>query len=256
MSVRAETTRKQIKNLGEVIIWAIFIGTIIIVVGNIQKFKVCSPYFTVQNIELKIDSRRVENPKDAFIYLNIKRGTSIFDINPRKLVQEIMIRHPEVRQAKVEKKLPHTLLVEVNNRIAVAQVRLAQFYPVDNEGFLLPYSSNFRLNNLPCLQGIDPSELKIGEQNQNPKLLLGLKVVALIRKDFPQIYKSVDIDVSDNRNIILFLPSGIKVKLAEYRLKDKVSKLRIVLQDVKRKNLHPEFIDLRFDKAILVPKQR
>jgi len=256
MSARAETAKKQIKKLGEVIIWVIFAGTIIAVVSNIQKFKVRSPYFTVQNIELKIDSRRVENPSEAFVYLNIKKGTSIFDINPGKLVQEIMIRHPEVREAKVEKKLPRTLLVEVNNRIAVVQVRLTQFYPVDNEGFLLPYPSNFRLNNLPCLQGIDSSELKIGEQNQNPKLLLGLKVVALIRENFPQIYKNIDIDVADNRNIIVFLPSGIKVKLAEYNLKDKVSKLKIVLQDVKSKNLQPEFIDLRFDKAILIPKQR
>ncbi len=256
MSVRAEKAKKQIKNLGEIIVWMIFIGAIIVVVSNIQKFKIRSPYFTVQNIELKIDSRRVENPGEAFIYLNIKKGTSIFEINPGKLVQEIMVRHPEVREAKVEKKLPHTLVVEVNNRIAVAQVRLTQFYPVDNEGFLLPYSSNFRLNNLPCLQGIDSSELKVGEQNQNPKLLLGLKVVALIRKNFPQVYRSIDIDVADKRNIILFLPSGIKVKLAEYRLQDKVSKLKIILQDVNRKNLHPEFIDLRFDKAILIPKQQ
>jgi len=256
MSTKSERRKRQVKFLGEITLWACFIGVLAVITVNIEKFRMNSPYFTVQNIELKIDSQKLEDVAEAFVYLDLKKGTSIFKISPGELVRSIKVRHPEVREVKVEKRLPDTLCVDVKNRIAIAQVHLTQFYPVDCEGFLLPYPSNFRLPELPCIEGIDSSELRIGEKNKNWKLTLGLKIVNLIRNHFSLIYKNIDIDVSDSRNIILYLPQGPKVRLADYKLNEKVAKLKLVLQDIKKKNINPEFIDLRFDKAILIPRRR
>jgi cell division protein FtsQ len=256
MFARVEKQKKQVKLLGEILLWIGIAVIVAIIAENVEKFRNTSPYFTVRNVILTIDSQKIDNLDEAFVYLNLKKGTSIFGISPQKLVKDIISRHPEVREAKVKKRLPDTLQVEVKNRIAVAQVRLTKFYPLDDEGFLLPYPVNFRLPDLPCLKGINSSEVIIGDENNNHKLKLGLKIVHLMRRYFPDIYKNIDIDVSDERNIILYLPQGPKVKLAEYKLEEKISKLKLVLRDINQKNITPEFIDLRFDKAILIPRQR
>jgi cell division septal protein FtsQ len=151
--------------------------------------------------------------------------------------------------------LPSALEVKVKNRIPLAQIYLGQYYPLDQEGFVLPFPSNFRQNELPSIRGLQPERIEIGKKNVNPQLSLGLKIVKLLKEQFEQDYiNRIEIDLSDLKNIILTLPEGIDVKLGRGNFKEKLLRLNLVLKDIKRRKINPAVIDLRFQKAILVPR--
>lgn len=66
--------------------------------------------------------------------------------------------HPLVRSVSVERRLPGTLIVQVQERIPVALVATPVLEPVDEEGLILPLDPTVLRLDLPILEGaVDPA---------------------------------------------------------------------------------------------------
>jgi len=243
----------RIKLIANVSFWLFLIVFLTVSIRYIKIYAYDSPRFILNDVTVKIDGSKTLTGDEAFSYLNLKKGESIFKINPARLSRRILIKHPEIFKIHVYKKMPASLKVDVKNRIPVAQIHLGQFYPLDGGGFILPFPSNFRIKNLACIEGLNLTEVRIGEENSTLKIFSGLKILNLLAEIIKDDYNKVDVDISDPQNTILLLPEGIKVKLGREGFEEKLVRLKLVLADIKDKDLKPAAIDLRFEKAILIP---
>ncbi|MDP8234671.1 MAG: cell division protein FtsQ/DivIB [Candidatus Saelkia tenebricola] len=241
------------------LVTTIFFGLFIVVfltvfIRYIKNYAFDSPRFVLSDIEIQFDDGKTMISDKAFDYLGLEKGESIFKINPISLRARVLKKHPEILEIDIYKKMPISLKLNVKNRKSVAQIHLGQFYPLDASGFVLPFPSNFRIENLACIEGLSLTEVRIGEDNSTIKIFLGLKILNFLKDAIKDLYSKTNVDVSDSQNTILLLPEGIKVKLGEGGLEEKLARLKLVLEDIKDKKLNPLAIDLRFENAVLIPR--
>jgi len=207
--------------------------------------------------------------------LNIDEQTSIFSLNLKKASKRLEEK-PEIKKAVIIRRFPDTLIIQLKERKAVAQIGARRYFLIDEEGVILPGAKNFPFVNFPLIEGIDfpLSEPKIGRRYISQNLYSGLSIIKFLSsfrgRNSLREFKLKKINVKDVKNILLYLQidspnlsawSGktvlIKINIPEDNeakdaLKKKVKLLKEILpfhrpQDVK-------YIDLRF-KDIMVGKK-
>jgi cell division septal protein FtsQ len=240
--------------LGWLMFLAILITFLYWLKGTLGDYICSSPNFRVKNVKVTLDNMKVLEGESAYKYLGLKEGRLIFRLDPLKLAKKVLNKHPEALKVQVYKRLPSGIEVVVKNRVPIAQIHIGQFFPMDQKGFILPFPSNFRIQGLPNIEGIDPQDVQVGKENRNEAISLAMEIINILKAQLGKGLGNFDIDVSDTENVILTLENGIKVKLGSKPFKDKLSRLKLVLKDIEEKGLKPAYIDMRFKKVILVPR--
>jgi len=234
--------------------WGILILFLVWFFSIIQGYKLSSPSFRIKNVKVVHGDGSELNNNDAFKYLDINKGDSIFSVDPAIKINEVFKKHPEILKLSLHKQMPNNIIAKVVNRVPVAQVHLGRYYPLDSEGFILPFPSNFRIESLPLIKGINPGEVVVASSNDNTKISLALELLSLIGLILGERDINFDVDINSAENVYLVLTNDIKVKLGKGDFKDKLMRLNLVLADMESKKLNPAIIDLRFDKAVLIPR--
>ncbi|MDP8253683.1 MAG: cell division protein FtsQ/DivIB [Candidatus Kaelpia aquatica] len=234
--------------------WAFLILLLVWFFGIMQDYKISSSSFRVKDVSVIFSDGSELDKDDAFRYLNIKKEDSIFKIDPVVKIKEVFKKHPEILKLSLHKQMPGKITANVTNRISVAQVHLGRYYPLDAEGFVLPFPSNFRIESLPLIRGVNPGEVAVASSSDNTKIGIALELLNLIDLLLGTRDINFDIDVNSIEDVNLVLINDIKVKLGKGGFKDKLMRLKLVLDDMEAKKLNPAIVDLRFDKAVLIPR--
>ncbi|MDP8216406.1 MAG: cell division protein FtsQ/DivIB [Candidatus Kaelpia imicola] len=234
--------------------WAVLILLLVWFFNIMQNYKVSSSSFSIKEAKVIFSDGSGLDKSNAFRYLNIKKGDSIFKIDPIVKIKEIFKKHPEILKLSLYKQMPNKIMAIVTNRIPVAQIHLGRYYPLDAEGFVLPFPSNFRIESLPLVKGVNPGEVAVASDADNAKIDSALELLNLIESVLGERGINFDIDVNSVEDINLILTNDIKVKLGRGGFKDKLIRLKVVLIDMEAKKLNPAIIDLRFDKVVLIPR--
>jgi len=109
-----------------------------------------SPRFVVAEIEVR-GVLRVDR-KDIVRLSAIKEGARIFDIKLASAQRRIM-SNCWVRSAHVSRRLPHTVVITVEERSPIALVNVGGIFYVDAEGALMPlFAATY--TNLPLISGL------------------------------------------------------------------------------------------------------
>ncbi len=234
--------------------WIVLVLLLVLFFRIMQNYKISSYSFKIKDADVVFSDGVELKNNDAFRYLNIKKGESIFSIDPRLKIKDVFKKHPEILKMSLYKQMPDKIAANVTNRTSVAQVHLGRYYPLDSEGFVLPFPSNFRIKSLPLIRGIKPGEVAVASDSDNVKIDAALELLDLIKVILTEMEISFDIDVSNIENINLMFTNDIKIKFGKDGFQDKLMRLKLVLADIKAKSLNPAIIDLRFDKAVLIPR--
>ncbi len=244
---------KKMHIAGNIAGWVVFCLFLLFVLKQVRDSQVDSHRFILKEVKINFDDGKIIEGSDAFKYLGLKENYSIFKINPKILHEKVLKLHPEILEMSIYKKIPSLLDIGIKNRETIAQISLDRYYPLDVKGFILPFPSNFRIKGFANIIGVNPVEVKVGGENSNPKIILALNILDLVKKILSYDYTRMDIDVSDPNNVIFFIPNGPSVRLGGNGFQEKFARLKLVLEDMKTKSLNPGTIDLRFENAVLIP---
>jgi cell division septal protein FtsQ len=234
--------------------WGLLLALIVFFFNVMNQYKLSSSNFIIKDAEVIFSDGTDLKDEDAFRYLDIRDGDSIFEIDPKTKIEETFKKRPEILKLSIHKEMPDKIKAYVKNRTSLAQVYLGRYYPIDSEGFVLPFGSNFRIKPLPLIKGLKPGEITVASKSENVKIEAALKLLELIEVILNDIDISFDIDVSNIDNINILLSNDIKVKLGREGFEEKLKRLKVVLEDIESKGLNPAGIDLRFDNAVLIPR--
>lgn len=105
--------------------------------------------FRVEQVEVR--GTRYLAPAEVLATAGIGAGSSVWDDSERWLAA--LRRHPLVRDARIERRLPSTLRVTVEETAPVALVRTPTLQPVDAEGRVLPIAPEQAGLDLPIVAG-------------------------------------------------------------------------------------------------------
>ncbi len=119
------------------------------------------PYFNI--ITIKAANNKIVSSADIVALSGLYKGNNIFYIDTGKSAQALL-KNPYILSAKVERKLPSTIIITVKEREAIyyGQVQ-GKFLVIDKSGIVLEERSDIKAMKLIKLDGFDYSKAKVGE---------------------------------------------------------------------------------------------
>ncbi|MBU5482983.1 FtsQ-type POTRA domain-containing protein [Clostridium sp. MSJ-11] len=204
------------------------------------------PFFNVKNIE--IQGNKNISPEIIKELSNIQVGNNIFYLNMDKAKEDIK-NNPYIMEVKIARKLPSTVVIQINEREAVFYGKTSDGYVIiDKYGVVLEKRKDIKGMNLVKLQGFEIEKSQIGEHivvEDERKLKAATTISSLLgpRKDN---YKIAQVDISDINNI-QFLYKNIVIRAGnEENLEGKLNKaFNIISQKEELKNAKG-YIDVSF----------
>ena len=109
-------------------------------------------------------------------------GKNLLTVDLRRLSQTLKNQRPALKEVRIVRQLPNTLRIEPVSRVAVAQVKLDRWYPVDDAGFVMSQADTQPLDRLIRIVGVDRAAVRPGQENDEERLKLGLRVVQTVRR--------------------------------------------------------------------------
>ena len=223
----------------------VFFLTIYLYFGN-------SRYFKLERIAI-VDRSRATNLNDAEL-LKLYKGRNIFSVNIASLASSIKRDNPVIKQAIVRRILPNELEIQIVPRVPVAKVKLRGYFPIDRTGMVL--SQDLKSGALPVIMGLSLwLQPRVGEQLKNRELEKAFQLLdALEESAISAEHNVTAIDISNQRNISLYLENGIEVKIGGEDFPARLKKLRKTFSNPNLDTDSVKYIDLRFRDVVIGPK--
>ena len=199
-------------------------------------------FFRVRRVE--IDGARYVSPDEIVSRLRIDTTASLFDdVGP---LEKRVRQHPSVRDVRIERKLPGTLLVRITENLPVAFVQAASgLVAVDATGRSLPVDPATADVDLPVLAVRDTVSLRVlGEvRDQLPALFARIGEVRRLPRggSFYLLFRLTESPTNLAHDVLASGDVGA----------DRLSDIVPVEQDLARRKLRATELDLRFRDQVI-----
>ena len=221
----------------------------------IKAFLQESNYFKLRSVEIKasfLDPRAASFISNRI--LNAYKSRNIFNIRLKDIARYVQSGYGDVRDVVVTISLPDRFVVSLKLRRPVALVKSGKFYPVDQDGVVLPPGSRVdALNDLPVISGID---IRAGSSRFTYRSLkLALELLGEIRLTRSLSSLGIaSITVYDPRNMSFALKNGVEIRIGEENFRERLNLLDRALRDPRLALDNVKYIDVRFKDIIIGPK--
>ncbi len=205
-----------------------------------------NPQFIIKDIILEntnIISKDILND-----ILKLENNKGLFNISTKEIVK-ILKKDPDVESAAVEKILPTTLKITINERVPYFGLDVGgRKYFIDKNGIVLLRD---RISgSIPIITGLKIDRLVPGESCMVPELG---KILNILRTGdnlgCGRFIEILRLDVENEDFASIYTRERIKIKLKLDNISDRLNKLMIILNDVQRKGKPIKTVDLRFNDA-------
>lgn len=212
-------------------------------------------FFKLERVELVLEGGR----DPSFIFPQIKDnlnsrlssfiGEYIWSLSLSDVLGRVESDR-RIKEAKVRRVFPNTLMVSISPHAAIANVLGGDgqmFYPLSRDGGLLPPVSVYEAHDSPILRGEE-----FLKNNALRSMVIEL-LVALPEVGSVSQKNISEIGFDSNRGLILVLqPSGVEVVLGHEDLVHRTALVTRVVQYMRSEELSGRVIDARFSKKVVV----
>ncbi|MFH1665259.1 MAG: cell division protein FtsQ/DivIB [Candidatus Omnitrophota bacterium] len=235
---------------------SVFFLYIIFIAGGIfglRYFFLNSPVFDIKEIVVNKDwgySFREGEGKLKRLYI----GRNMFTVDLKQVQSLIKDDFPQLKKVEVKKIFPDRMELDIVSRVPVAVINSGGGVVIDADGIVLTVGEVPRdlvkIKGINFFLNIPPRGGKI----TNGSLDKALDLLGQLNRKLGKDRSKVEyMDISDNNNIILYV-SGVPVKMGIDGFSEKTDELKEMLADPNIDMKDIEYIDLRFEAAVIAPK--
>jgi len=231
-----------------------------ILVGIVSGFKWIGNQLYAQNDRFEIQhlvisytgSLNEDNIRD---WSGLREGMNLWELSFDEIEQKLM-SVSRIESVRLERKLPHTLLVEVKERVAVARIEGAASKRVplriDRYGHILP--PKLKADDLPLIKGVD-LDLIPGTSVENEDVKKAIQIIGICEsssylRNYVRL-ESLDLKYQDFIDMRLYgsPDKPVRVRMPRFSLKPKLQKLASVLKISQGQGQRVKEVDLTLDSA-------
>lgn len=225
------------------VIWLIMIGAS----SLRQSLFVQNEQFVIRTIETVTSGRLTkENIRE---FGGFEEGRNLFDVD-LKAARKKLMDVPSIKSVEIQRKLPSTLVVKVNERVPLARIAQGQagfFFSVDRDSHVLGLAGQ-SLRHLPVIAGFSDRGVAPGSVLTDAALADALGFLGLLDEaKLSQDIKVSSISVSNPEYLDVALETGLKVLLPRQVTRSKLEDLANILR---QPNAPRTFIDFTVDRNI------
>lgn len=228
------------------------IALIIFMIGVLVTICLKASFFNIKNIN--ITNNKIVSEEELKNSIELKEGSNIFYFNNKLLIDSLK-KNPYIKNAKISRKLPSTLVVSVEEREAFFYGKKDNnFYVFDNEGKVLDIRNNIDSFNLIEVKGINLDGVNIGDKIKvsNERAIEFIKEFSRLMAINESTIKFNSLDITNFLDIKIYL-NNMEIKMG--REDDVKAKLNIainVLEEKKELQNSKGYIDVSLKKHPVV----
>jgi cell division protein FtsQ len=202
-----------------------------------------NPSFEIQHLVVSCDGTLEEYLIRE--YTGLSEGMNLFAVDFAE-IEHVLLGVAQIESVNLERKLPHTLIITVKERVPVARIVGAR--AIDRYGYVLPPLSNTA--SLPLIKGLD-GDLRLGLPAEHPDVETALKIIALCDSDeYVRTYVRIEsLDVKYSDFIDMRLTGAIRVRMPRFSMKTKLYKLASIIKIANGQGQRVKEVDLTLDSA-------
>jgi hypothetical protein len=203
--------------------------------------------------DVRVEGTRYLDPARVVEISGIRKGDDLFRVD-RDRARQALLLQPRIREARVTRRPLRGIQIAVVEREPVLVVPHDVPWEIDSSGVLLDPLQRGVTADVPLLIGSDLENLRAGSHVRSPAVERGLAWArSLARRELQLSGQVSEIDVSDPLRTGLTLLSGTRVVAPPWPPSlQRLSALRVVLNDLERKGTPAEEVDVRFDRQVIV----
>lgn len=198
---QAKKSEKKKRKIKKIIKW---ISIIVLVLAGII-FTLTSPLFNIKEIE--VENNNILSTERVISLSRLKKDENIFRFLQSD-VEKYIKEDPYVEKVTIERKLPNTVKIQVQERNRDFCIKILNSYAyINNQGYILEIVEENQ--GLPVIEGIETAEeeIKVGDRLKNndlKKLAVVIQIMS-IAKENEIDNKITGIDISNKNEYILYL---------------------------------------------------
>ena len=215
-------------------------------------YAISAPYFVVKATTVR--GCRELTEKDILELAALKSSQTIFSINMEAMARRIASQ-PWVKNVAIGREFPNRLIVEVQERTALALCRKGDdFYLFDKDGVFFKKLEAGDEVDVPILTGYYQGEVLNKELFD--KTIVLMKELA-VSKSFPTLNAISEINASNVSGLALYTENGFCLKLGFDNYENKLKRLLPVITALNKKDVKQGLlnIDLRDTSKIYVERR-
>lgn len=179
---RSRTLKKNVVRRGLVVLFLIL--TVLLLLAGLYRgiryagsfFFSRNPEFALKVMDIRSDGRL--QPEQLREYANLQAGINLFSID-FNLLRRKLAEVPLVESVMIERKLPDTLMIQVTERVALAQLRWNSRglpFLLDRHGVVLPMTRSGQ--SLPLIEGFTSETLRPGARTDHAGIRQCLQILS------------------------------------------------------------------------------
>lgn len=177
--------------------------------------------------------------------VKMKQGEEMFRLSGRQIHHHLK-KSPWIKEAVIRRELSGRMLIRVTEGVPLAVVSLADRpYLVDREGSLLEPIKEGTALFLPVIKEIDPGANK-GTYDE------AIRLIETLRDSKSLLYDGNVVITGHRPEDLTMVVGGIAIRVGRGDFGKKLERLAFVRDEVQKRNLAVEYIDLRFSNKIIV----
>lgn len=190
-------------------------------------------FFRVRKVEIR--GAVYLPPSEVLGRLRLDSSASVWD--DRDPLVERLEQHPQIRHAAIQRKLPGTLVVRVEENLPVALVPVGRgFTAIDGRGKSLPIDPSRTALDLPILASRDTALAR---------------TLAELRAGYPSLFARVSEIRREGRSELLVRLPGMRVRALADLTADRLGEVVAVEADLARRHLRVAELDLRYRDQVI-----
>ena len=238
----------------ELLITALMLSAISIIGAMMMwtyNFTVSSSYFQIKEIVVRGCKELTE--KEILSYAAVKPSQNLLSINLSTIARRIDA-NPWVREVTVGREFPDRLIIDLQERTAVALVKRDNgFNLLDLDGVAFKKLDKNDEVDIPVLNGC------YSDDAESPLFAKSLELLRYLSAsdEFPNIRNVAEIHGHEVLGLSIFTDSGLCIRLGFDSYENKLKRLNVILADLERRNMKLGFllIDLNDPAKVTVQKK-
>lgn len=208
-----------------------------------------SDYFSIKDIT--VSGTKVLSKEYITGLLSIEEGFNIFKVDIDNL-SRILKNEPWIKKVKVERSLPGTLAIYIEERMPFAILASDETYLLDADGFVIVKPDKGE-KSYPVIKGVEKAGYRPGDRAASEKIDRGLLVLRSMRHSgLYQLSDIVAVNVSDTDKIAVKTVYQTTLNLDGNLIEREVARLKTISKILKKEKRRIKQMDLSFKKRVIV----
>jgi cell division septal protein FtsQ len=231
-----------------------FLGLLALSIGLIVLANVWKSDLKVKRVT--IEGNRIVETAEIMQLIKVPKNSQLQDVDLMAVRRDILSHH-FIKDAVVERDLPATLRVTIQERVPLTIINSTEILYLDEDGVVLPHSISKQLFDLPVLTGLpNDASLTPGSTLKNPDIQEALQILASSKLVNKELYHLIsEVRLRNGGDIVLYAAeSGVPIIFGHGDIASKLVRLEAFWEQVGR-DRGPEqlqYVDLRFDDQVVV----